>query len=218
MRHFVFEGPDGSGKSTCALKTVSNLQSQNRDVIYTKHPGATPLGQKLRELLKHDLDTPIDPITGQLLFLADYNSFINSILKPAQETNKIIISDRANFISGIIYAAADDVNPEIMIEAYQLIKMPKIDVLFIFNLPFEIAKERILSRHEAKCRYEEKGEQFLKKVNELYHNISEKDYKLTKNFGNIQNVFGIKRIVQVDASQSKEEIQAFVDNVIYQET
>ena len=51
-------GPDGSGKSTCALKTVEGLLKQGKKAIYTKHPGATPLGQKLRELLKHGLFLP----------------------------------------------------------------------------------------------------------------------------------------------------------------
>ena len=212
MKYYVFEGCDGSGKSTSAVKTVENLLSQRKVAILTKHPGATPLGQKLRVLLKHELGVPIDPLTGQILFLADHNSFVNSILKPAEGTDKIIVADRCNFISGVIYAAADNIPADTMISLYRMIEMPKIDILFVFWCPLEVAKARMVNRADAKCRYEEKGEDFMRRVNESYRELEDKP-------GNkpcLINCLGgmIKRVVRVDASKSPEEVQAFVDAAI----
>lgn len=93
--YLVIEGIDTAGKST----QISRLQASIGDAVFTKEPGGTPAGVKIREIL---LDSGVkSPITELLLFLADRSEHIEEVIKPNRE--KTIISDRS-LVSGLAYA------------------------------------------------------------------------------------------------------------------
>lgn len=166
--HIIFEGSDGMGKTTVAEMLVTHLKSQNREVIFCKHPGATSLGQKLRHLVKHD-DTiePLSDHVTQMLMLADYQNFIEHVLE--KNPNKIIVSDRCNIISGLIYSIASDPTTEKWLpNLYSNIRFPKADCLFLLWSPFEVAKRRMIKRGGEKCKIEGRGEEYLERVNKAY--------------------------------------------------
>src|SRR4051812_21385176 len=102
----VFEGPDGVGKTTTMVAVAKALRTAlpNTEVIETKHPGSTKLGQHLRELVKyperHGLE--IDPLTSQMLMFADHTNFKHTLLLPALERGAIVLADRCDLISGLV--------------------------------------------------------------------------------------------------------------------
>ena len=67
----VFEGPDGSGKSTQAKLLADKLTAQGLDVLLTKEPGGTEVGQRIREILLNPANTGLDKKAELLLFAAD---------------------------------------------------------------------------------------------------------------------------------------------------
>ncbi|MCR6574944.1 dTMP kinase [Campylobacter insulaenigrae] len=94
--YVAIEGIDCVGKST----QIEILKKSFKDAIFTKEPGATRLGEKVRELLLQS-EVKISKKAELLLFLADRANHIDLVL--SQYKNKLIISDRS-FISGIAYA------------------------------------------------------------------------------------------------------------------
>ena len=93
----VVEGIDGVGKSTLIKNLKTYLEnSTTNEVVVTREPGATELGQQIRSILL----TPgqkIDPIAELLLFYADRAQHIADVIRPAMERNAIVLCDRYDY-------------------------------------------------------------------------------------------------------------------------
>ena len=90
-RYIALEGFDGSGKSTQA-----ELLAAGRDALLTREPGGTPLGEALRDvLLRADADHAPSPRTEALLFCADRAEHIATVVAPALEGGRDVITDRS---------------------------------------------------------------------------------------------------------------------------
>lgn len=98
----VFEGPDGTGKST-QIDLVYNeiFKSGITKVVKTKEPGGTNLGSRIRNLIL-DTEYKIPPITQLMLFQADRNIHYEYFLKPKLEDGYIILCDRF-YLSTLVY-------------------------------------------------------------------------------------------------------------------
>ena len=92
MAFIVFEGGDGSGKSTQIKRLSGRLLRRGHPYIFTREPGGTPLGEQLRKILKTRTD--INPLGELLLFIAARQQLVTQIIEPAIRSGKIIISDR----------------------------------------------------------------------------------------------------------------------------
>ena len=88
----VFEGGDGSGKSTQVNSLLRRLRRRNINVIRTHEPGGTTLGQALRRLLK--LGEPMPPISELMLFEAARAQLIDKVIRPFLEEGGVVIADR----------------------------------------------------------------------------------------------------------------------------
>ena len=89
----TFEGCDGCGKTTQLELLADYLRAQGKDVIVTREPGAKGLGVKLREILLN-YDGEVSPNCENFLFLADRAQHIDTIVKPAIKSGKIVLCDR----------------------------------------------------------------------------------------------------------------------------
>jgi dTMP kinase len=88
----TFEGVDGSGKSTQATLLVEHLETLGRDVVATREPGGTPLGEKIRELLL-DGEQPA-PWTEAALFAAARAELADRVIRPALAAGTDVVCDR----------------------------------------------------------------------------------------------------------------------------
>src|SRR6266496_1237973 len=89
----TFEGIDGCGKSTQLRLLASALRLQGLEVVTTREPGGTTLGQRLRAALL-DVDEQVDPLAELLVFAADRAQHVRQQLRPALKTNHVVLSDR----------------------------------------------------------------------------------------------------------------------------
>ena len=89
-----FEGIEGSGKSTQVTLLAQALRSRGYDIVVTREPGGTPVGQVLRRLLLESSSSPLAAGTELLLMLADRAQHVQEIVAPALQANRIVISDR----------------------------------------------------------------------------------------------------------------------------
>ncbi len=95
MGFFItFEGPEGSGKSTQARLLAGWLRGQGLDVLLTREPGGTPIGDRIRSLL---LDASVGSLTSRaevLLFSASRAQLVHTVIRPALKAGRVIICDR----------------------------------------------------------------------------------------------------------------------------
>jgi dTMP kinase len=103
-RLIVLDGPDGGGKSTQATLLFEALTKEGRPVELTREPGGTPLGERVREILLGECGSELEFGTRAelFLFMAARAEIVESIIRPALETGRIVISERF-LLSSVVY-------------------------------------------------------------------------------------------------------------------
>ena len=90
-----FEGIDGSGKTTQSKRCVAHLRELGYNVMYTREPGGTKIGDQIRTILLDDMNnTDMHPRTELLLFCASRAQLVGEIIRPFLEKGGIVICDR----------------------------------------------------------------------------------------------------------------------------
>lgn len=93
-RFIVLDGPDGSGKSTQIRLLAGELTAAGLDVVTTRDPGGTAIGDRIREvLLHHDLST-MDVRCEALLFMASRAQLVGEVITPALQAGRVVLCDR----------------------------------------------------------------------------------------------------------------------------
>lgn len=90
----VFEGVNGSGKSSLIKDLGAALTGEGREVFVTREPGGTALGAALREILQESKVGAVSPLAELLLFSADRVQHIDEVLRPASNKGSLILCDR----------------------------------------------------------------------------------------------------------------------------
>jgi dTMP kinase len=90
----AFEGGEGAGKSTQMAALVKWLEARGEDVVTTREPGGTAIGNRLREVLLDPVAAEMDPRTEALLYAADRAQHAAEVIRPALAAGKIVVSDR----------------------------------------------------------------------------------------------------------------------------
>ena len=216
--YFVIEGIEGAGKTTATAMVAARLQVllPERKVIATRHPGATPLGMHLRTLIKYpwkiDPAIEVDALSGQFLMVVDNSCFVSTVLNPALEEGSIVLADRSNFISSIAYGVADGLEYAQIDRMFQVAQPPKADRLYVLRLPWEIARERMMAQGGGDKggldRFEQKGERFFLKVQEIYNGLVTGPQELLMV---VNHSVRLENILYIDATQ---HVQAVVNEIV----
>lgn len=90
----TLEGPEGSGKSSQIHDLADFLTNQGYDVICTREPGGTAIGDQIRHVLMNFDNQELQPRTEILLFLASRAQLVEELIKPALSAGKVILCDR----------------------------------------------------------------------------------------------------------------------------
>ena len=160
----VFEGPDGSGKSTQAKLLADKLTAQGLDVLLTKEPGGTAIGQKIREILLNPDNTGLDKKAELLLFAADRAQHITEVIAPALKSGKIVISDRFAESTKTYQLARGNA----LLDILSVIRTPITPDLTIFlDIDYKTKRARRPEGRELD-RFEQEKKDFFEKVRKYY--------------------------------------------------
>lgn len=173
LKFITIEGGDGAGKSTFIPFIEEFLKSKGEEVILTKEPGGTPLGDHLRKfLLEHKMDT----MAETLLMFAARAQHIKDVIDPALKDGKWVICDRFTD-STYAYQSVAKGLPESVIKNLQDLvqKDLKPGLTFVFDVPLEIGKQRLSKTGKILDKFEREGDDFKERVNLGYKNIVKKN-------------------------------------------
>lgn len=93
-RFITFEGGEGCGKSTQISLLADRLRASGKDILLAREPGGTPLAERIRSLVREELDDPPNARAETLLFLASRAQLVESVLRPALASGKWVLCDR----------------------------------------------------------------------------------------------------------------------------
>ncbi|MFL2763159.1 MAG: dTMP kinase [Dehalococcoidia bacterium] len=168
----VFEGLDGSGKSTQIKALNDKLKLNNYDVISLREPGSTEIGDKVLEILESS--QKLTPIMEFLLFSISRSAIINEKIMPNLNENKIVLCDRY-FYSSIAYQGSGrnldndfihKINNKIVDDVVP-------DIVFYFDLTWEEKIKRKGIDHSD--RFEKEDKLFHENVRKSYLQMAETD-------------------------------------------
>ncbi len=165
----TFEGLDGSGKSTQAELLAEAVRGTGRDVVTTREPGGTPLGEHVRELLLSGDE--ISPWAEAALFTAARAELVDRVIAPAVEGGAVVICDRYLDSSLAYQGVARGLGVDRVLE----LNLPAIrgqlpDHTFLLEIDPEEAARRVGEKGD---RIEREDEQFRQQVANAYRLLAE---------------------------------------------
>jgi dTMP kinase len=187
----TFEGVDGSGKSTQVRLLAGQLRAEGRQVLETREPGGTALGEQVRDLIL--ADGRLAPWAEALLFAAARAQLVDEVIRPALARGEDVLSDRYIDSSLAYQGLARGLGVERVLElnfAATGHLLP--DRTFFIEVPLDQAARQ---RGDDLDRIEQEGDEFVEQVDSAYRDLA--------------GIFA-QRIVTVDGSQPPAEVAKLI--------
>ncbi len=196
-KFITLEGIDGAGKSTHHAWLVERLKQAGHDIVATREPGGTPLGEKLRALL---LSEPMHLETEALLMFAARREHLDKVILPALAMGKWVVSDRFTDATYAYQGGGRNLAMEKIAQLERWVQdgfQP--DLTLLFDVPTEIACERLAKTGNSPDRFEQEARTFFEKVRNCYLQRARENPA---------------RIKLIDGRQSIAEIQKQLENIV----
>jgi dTMP kinase len=204
MSKFIsFEGIDGAGKSTHLAWFADSLRQRGHEVIVTREPGGTPLGERLREILLHQA---MDIGTETMLMFAARLEHIEQVIRPALRSGKWVISDRFSDASFAYQGGGRGMDWEKLRILEQWVH-PDLqpDLTLFFDIPVEIARKRLRAIDYTRPdnglldRFEQEHADFFERVQAGYHRRVQENPQ---------------RYIVINAAQTPDLVKAKLEEII----
>lgn len=189
-----FEGLDGSGKTTQITNFIKKLKINNYDPILFREPGATRIGEILREIVLNKKYSEMTDITELLLYSASRSQLCQEKILPALQTNKIVICDRFFDSTTAYQGFARGIDLE-FIKKLNILATGNLvpDITFLLDICMKSRKSRLDSNNLDRLEQEETD--FHRKVRSGFLQLVEEN---------------TNRFVLIDGTLSVEEIEKLV--------
>ena len=164
-KFITLEGIDGAGKSTHLAFIAERLRGLGHQVIVTREPGGTPLGEMLRDLV---LSQKMHVETETLIMFASRREHIDKVIVPALEKGIWVLSDRFTDATFAYQGGGRGIARE-RLQALENWVQSELqpDLTLLFDVPLEISRER-LSHNVSLDRFEEEKQDFFARVRQAY--------------------------------------------------
>ena len=182
----TFEGVDGSGKTTQANLLVEALREEGRDVVATREPGGTQLGEEVRKLLLEGVE--LSAWAETTLFAAARAELVERVIAPAVGAGGVVVCDRYIDSSLAYQGIARGLGLERVLDLNLLVTGGLLPArTFLILVDPQVAYER----RKTADRIEREGEEFHRAVDEAYRSLAQ--------------MFP-DRIVTVDGNRAADEV------------
>ena len=195
-KFITFEGVDGAGKSTHLAWFADALRQRGMEVLVTREPGGTPLGERLRGIL---LSQPMHGETEALLMFAARLEHIEQVIRPALQRGTWVVSDRFSDASFAYQGGGRGVAVSKLEQLERWVHEGlQPDLTLLFDIPVEVARQR-LSNNVSLDRFEQEKNSFFDKVRQAYLARCKK-YP--------------QRFALIDAAQTPERVKADLEKIL----
>jgi dTMP kinase len=195
-KFITLEGMDGAGKSTHIPNIIAQLQSRGSEVVSTREPGGTVLGERLRELLLHEA---MSPETETLLMFAARSEHIASVIEPALARGAWVLSDRFTDATYAYQSGGRGVMAEKIIALEQWVQGDlQPDATLLFDVPVEVSVARLASARTPD-KFERESAEFFTKIRNAYLQRAQQNPA---------------RFYIIDSNQALEVVQENVKNIV----
>lgn len=173
----TFEGNEGCGKSTQAVRLAERLRQEGFAVLESQEPGGTPIGMKIRRILLDTANQELRPTTELLLMFACRAQNVDQWILPALAEGKIVVSDRFTDSTLAFQGAARGLGSEVVLDVDRIACRGLVpDVTFYLDIDLETGLKRARSRNResqgVETRLDEEVMEFHRKAREAYLHLA----------------------------------------------
>ncbi|MCI0382074.1 MAG: dTMP kinase [Chlamydiae bacterium] len=188
----TFEGGDGAGKTTLIDSLYQIFSSKGREVVKTREPGGTLLGEMIRNMVLNPPNHGLSPRAELFLFLADRAEHVDRVVLPALKEGKIVLSDRFTD-STLAYQGVGRGLKEEVIKSFCAFAADNLqpDLTIYLDIDPKIGMKRIKKGSQKLDRIETEGVSFHEKIRAAFLKLAEENKK---------------RIRVIDATKPPQEV------------
>ena len=181
----TFEGIEGSGKSTQLSMLNKWLTNHDYDVVATREPGGTRIGEKIRELLRSgSKDDVFSPRTELMLFEASRAQHMEEIVLPALNNGKIVLCDRFFDSTTVYQGVARAIDTDIVHTLNDFSSFGRIpDLTIILDIDVDESMSRLIKREASKDRIEQEDRKFFENVRSGYLSLAQNNERFFVIYG-----------------------------------
>lgn len=174
-KFITFEGVEGAGKTTNIEFIAKKIQSAGHEILLTREPGGTKLGEAIRELLISKDYPEMHHHTELLLMFAARAEHLNKIIIPALTMGQWVLCDRFTDATYAYQGAGRNIDSADIATLETLVQGDlRPDITFLFDLEAEVGLKRAAERGE-KDRFEQQHINFFNKVRNKYLEMAKRD-------------------------------------------
>ena len=176
MPLITFEGVEGAGKSTQLALAAERLRRTGRDVVETREPGGTAIGQKIRAILLDVAHGHLDPVAEWLLYEADRRQHVQEFLRKEVGPNRFVLCDRYSDTTEAYQQVGRGLDAGLVGKIDALARDGLVpDLTLVYDVASERGLERARSRHGSLDRFEAADLEFHRKVRDAYLEIARRE-------------------------------------------
>jgi len=195
----TLEGGEGAGKSTNLAYVRQWLQRAGREVVVTREPGGTVLGERVRDILLHSRELEISPESEMLLMFAARAEHIARVIRPALVSGRDVLCDRFTDATYAYQGGGRGVAAERIATIENWVQGDlRPDLTLLFDVPVDAGRQRAGQRSEPD-RFERENNEFFMRVHAVY-------------LARAQNE--PERIRVIDASRSLDNVERQIAKVL----
>ena len=164
----VLEGPEGAGKTTLAAALLERMRARGLDPVAVREPGGTPPAEHARRALL-DPESRLEPHVELLFVAAARAHLVQSIIRPALEAGRIVVSDRYDLSTAAYQGAGRGIPAETVATVNQVATGGlRPDLTLVLDVPPDIGGDRQRAAGKARDRFEREDRAFHERVYQAY--------------------------------------------------
>lgn len=163
---FVLDGLDGCGKSTQAVRLVEHLRARGHEVVHTREPGGTPLGERVRALLLDPALGELAPMAEVFLYQASRAQLVAEVIRPSLAAGRMVVCERWHYATSAYQGAYEGIGPAADDEAVRVSNAlatagVEPDRAVLLDMPTEASDARVGAERD---RLESRGDGYRERV------------------------------------------------------